>query len=500
MTRQHIGADWIYEECLKQVAPLPCQKEYLRQLAAIMSFHLHRNELMDTGMTMDELPAPSAVVVAPTGQGKTFLLRKMAEVAKINVIVVDGSTLAAEGWRGVSLGQHLLNARDRLKDERLFSRSILFIDEFDKVRFWGTSQDQGNPTHNLLQLFNGGYYAAEDSNRNVVNIKVDRFTVILGGAFSGIDEIIRERVAPKGKVGFMESESRVKRTTAELLQMVTLEDLKKFGMSEELLGRIGSILTIPPLKLEDYKQILSASTGSAQAKYNNYLKKLYGVTFAISDAGTQMIAQRCMKLSTGARAVNPMINDAMRTAIAEVERNQKIHKVILDADGDNHVVRYENGNRENSLYNPSPTKPCPSEESKAMICRIKADHLPALTRKLCRYYKNAGGQAYRIPELEVFLNCALLYMYKHVPTENFGYDHLMLLAKLVNRKGRKKSDFEEVVGDKMADHDSYKMLMDYYHPELHQHLMLDLILIHQYMIKQNGKAAFRFEVKHPNRN
>ena len=500
MAREHIGADWIFNETMKQIAPLPCQEEYLRQLADIMSFHLHRNELMDTGIKAEELPAPSALVVAPTGQGKTFLLRKMSEVANINVIVVDGSTLAAEGWKGVALGQRLLAAKEQIPNGRHFARSILFIDEIDKMRFWGTNQDQANPTHNLLQLYNGGHYVTEDSNKNTVSIPVDRFTVLLGGAFSGLEDIIRERVAPKGRAGFLESEGRVKRSTAELLEMVTLEDLKKFGVSAELLGRIGSILTIPPLTLEDYKQLLRASAGSAQAKYDKYLKKLYGVNFTISDAGAHTLAQRCMQLNTGARAVNPIINDLMRNSIAEVERNQQIHKVILDAEGDQHVIRYENGLRDHSLYNPKMTNAKPAEDGKMLICKIKADHVPALTNKLCRYFKNAGGETGWIPELEAFLNCALLYMYQYAPKTDFTFDHLLLLARLVNRKGQKQSHFEEVVGAKMADDDTYKTLMVCYHPELHHNLVQDLILIHQYMIEKNGKAAFWFEVKHQARN
>ena len=135
-----------------------------------------------------------------------------------------------------------------------------------------------------------------------------------------------------------------------------------------------------------------------------------------------------------------------------------------------------------------------------MICQIQADHLPGLTNKLCRYFKNAGGEPGWIPELEAFLNCALLYMYQYLPKTEFAFDNLLLLARLVNRKGQKQSHFEEAVGPKMADDDTYKTLMVCYHPELHENLVSNLIRIHQYMIEKNGEAAFRFEVKHQMRN
>lgn len=499
MKKHHISADWIFEQTIKQIAPLPCQEEYMRQLASIMSFHLHRNELLDRGMDVDELPAPSAVVVAPTGQGKTFLLQKMAEVAHINVIVVDGSSLSAEGWKGAALGQRILAVREQIKDDTIWSRSILFIDEVDKMRFWGTQQDQGNPTHNLLQLFNGGYYAAEDSNKNVVNIDVRHFTVLLGGAFGGIDEIISERVAPKGRAGFLASENRANRTAAELLEMVTLDDLKEYGMSQELLGRIGSVLTIPPLNLDDYKQLLSANAGSAQSKYNNYLQKLYGVAFHISDAGTECIAKQCMKLSTGARAVNPMINDLMRTAIAEVERNQQICRVILDADANKHIVRYEYGERDRGLYNQKQSNTC-SEKSNEQVCKIRAKCFPAMVNKLCRYYKNAGGAAYREPELQAFLNCTLLYVFKNVRKEEHTFGSLITLAKTVDRKGKNRSAFEILMEPKVGQHDFYVEFQSYYHPDLQQHLLSSLMTIQEYMIEKNGDVEFHLELKHGQRD
>lgn len=122
-----ITSEGILERTMKTVATLPCQKEYLQKLASILSFHIHRNHLMDEGYLADDLPPMSAIVVAPTGQGKTFLLRKMAESIGLNLITIDCSTLAAEGWKGVGLGQRLLSAQKEAKDAKSFERSILFL-------------------------------------------------------------------------------------------------------------------------------------------------------------------------------------------------------------------------------------------------------------------------------------------------------------------------------------------------------------------------------------
>ena len=118
---------------MRKIAPLPCQEAYAKRLAALLSFHLHKNILIDDGICVDDLPSMSAVVVAPTGQGKTYLIRKMAELMGINCIIVDCSTLCREGWKGVSLSQRLMAAQKSVTDPAMFAKSILFLDEFDKI-------------------------------------------------------------------------------------------------------------------------------------------------------------------------------------------------------------------------------------------------------------------------------------------------------------------------------------------------------------------------------
>lgn len=115
MKEQFWTTEKIYQRTMQQVAPLPSQAAYARNLATIISMHIHRNQLIDDGVSPDELPAPSAVVVAPTGQGKTYLIRKMTECVGLNTIIVDCGTLAAEGWKGISLSQRLAAASRKLK-------------------------------------------------------------------------------------------------------------------------------------------------------------------------------------------------------------------------------------------------------------------------------------------------------------------------------------------------------------------------------------------------
>lgn len=339
--RDMTAAD-ILEKMMHKVVPLPSQMAYANDLAAIFSMHIHRNQLMDQGYTADELPVPTALIVAPTGQGKTYLVRKMAESLGVHYISVDCSTLVSEGFKGVSLSRRLAGAQDSAKDQKAYERSILFLDEVDKLCSWGS--DYGNGMTNLLQLFNGGQIAIDLDSKKAQYIDVSRFTILLGGAFSGIEEIIRKRVCPKVKIGFCDKREAEYVDAAELMGMISQEDLREYGLMSELLGRVGTILTIPPLEREDYRRLLRGDTGSVRQRYRNYLS-LYGVTVDITPLCVERIAQKCLEANSGARAVNPLADGLMRRAIMNVENDGRINGVVLDVEGEELCVRYQYGAR-----------------------------------------------------------------------------------------------------------------------------------------------------------
>lgn len=497
--KKYTTADEIFERTMRKIAPLPCQENYARQLASILSFHVHKNILMDDGISVDDLPSMSALVVAPTGQGKTYLIRKMAEILDLNCIVVDCSTLAAEGWKGVSLGQRLLAAKkDSGLKEEVFAKSLLFLDEVDKIKLWGTRHDQSNPMTNILQLYNAGTVAAEDG-RESVNIDIKRFTVLLGGAFDGLDEIVANRLRPRVRIGFSEDNTRQeKQSEAELLQQVTIEDLTKFGMMPELLGRVGTILSIKPMELEDYKQLLSAESGSIQKKYNTYLRNLYGVTFEISDAGTESIAKKCLDSGTGARAVTPLVNNLMRDTLAEVERNRDIRKVILDAGEDGCSIRYEYGDRAYSFHKFKQDPEAPDKKAYPVIW-IKARTPDRLAGRLCRFYANACNEdpidMAILPEFRAFLTCALTYLSQHCRKEDFSFDSLEKLARIVPRDHYEKSTFEIMMEGKMADDPVYKEYLRVYDSKLAGEMVECLNAIIWYICEKRGEVVIRFELK-----
>ena len=474
----------VLEKVRDSVAPLPSQKEYMNNLAMILAMHINRNLLIDDGFAPDDLPAPSAIIVAPTGQGKTFLLRKMVKALNLNLITVDCSTLVGESFKGVSLSQRIAGAMDEAKDEKSFYQSVIFLDEADKLCRDGSNYSSGMTS--ILQLFNGSSIAINKDDRKSQSIDVSRFMIILGGAFVGLEEIIRTRLCPRPSVGFYAG-TETNKTDAECLQAVTADDLEKFGLMRELLGRVGTILVLSPLGLDDYKLLLNAEVGSVGEKYKTYLHELYGARFAISEAATEYLAQKSLGSSAGARAVFPLMNDLMRSVVERVEKGD-ICGIVLDVEDDSVVVRYEHG----EPVEPEAQKKETPGEMPWHTIRVK--NTDVLIRKLCRYCRNAGANPSVLEQLEVFLACAIPYLYHTCVEEDFVFSSLEKLAKVTRREGS-SSTFEIMMAQSIyVTPVAYKRLRETYNVWMVRNVISGLEYISSYLLSKHVTNRIRFKI------
>lgn len=482
MARTNWTCERIHEETMQHAVDMPCQDAYAWKLASLLSMHVHRNELIDEGAAPDDLPRVSAIVVAPTGQGKTYLLKKMTESMGLNLITIDCSTLTAEGWRGISLANRLAAAKQEAKDRTSFERSVLFFDELDKLRLWGTHYDQGSAMPNLLQLFNNGSIAIGDG-RSMENLSTARFAVLFGGAFEGLDRIIQRRIG-------------LRLDKDELMQQVTFDDLSQYGIMLELLGRIGSLLTILPMQVEDYRRLIAADSGGIRRRYHNYLMGFFGVSLHFTDAGVEAIARECAKSVTGARAAEPLVQSLVCTAITLVEVNDRICSVILDADGHgNCCVRYEYGERAPVSTHEvlKPLDPKDEEASLPWVC-IHAKNESALVQKLCRYYKNADGTMEHLDTLTAFLNCCVIFLHRYCRPSEFTFRSLEQLAGAVGQGG--DSAFDRVMkGGSMELFRAHQKFANLCHAWTKHELLSALELIKTYIMVHNRVGRIRFEVK-----
>ena len=493
MDNKLLTADEIYELALTKIAPLPCQESYLRELSAIVAFHLRKNALIDKGMQPSELPYQSAIVVAPTGAGKTFVLRELARMLDINTIVIDGSSVSRDGWKGSSFGQQLLAAKKACNDPRKFESSLVFIDEIDKARLWNTYQDQANVQDNVLQLYNNGTISVENGDRVSENLYVARFTVILGGAFSGLEKIIKRRVAPNAAIGFTNRDYVNGNDISTLLKRVTIEDIEKYGIKRELLGRVGSVVTIDPMQERDYRLLLTAENGSVQRRYRDYFMKSSGVDFAITDAAVKYICDYCNAASTGARAVNPIANDLLRQAIAMVDRDLTINKVILDADETGCILKYEHGDRTGESLS--------QRAMRKYAYMMRAKDIDTMVDKLVSFYKERP-RAMPVHELASFLLLSLNYLKQYTRSADFCYASVEKLASATNKDSKAcKSTYDIMIGD-VLENPTHDPIFDALYEEFCNHWTVDythqlvdaVVCLRNQIEDQHQCSAIRFAV------
>lgn len=485
MRKRHaVTTTEILEKVKDHIAPLPSQEGYMKSLAGLLAMHMNRNTLIDDGYAPDDLPVPSAIVVAPTGQGKTFLLRKMVKTLDLNLIMVDCSTLVGENYKGVSLSQRIAGAMEAAKNEKSFHQSVLFLDEADKL-CRGSNQHSSGMTA-ILQLFNGGSVMISKDDRKAQSVDVSRFLIILAGAFVGLEEIVRARLCPRPKIGF-DAGMAVRKAEAEYLQEVTADDLEKFGLMRELLGRVGTILVLPPLGLEDYRFLLNTEAGGVAEKYKTYLLEIYGAQFAISEAATEYLAQKSLRSSAGARAVFPLMNDLMRSVVERVEKGG-IRGVILDVEDDSVVIRYEYGE-------PAELEVQKKETSGEMPWHtIRAKNTDMLVRKLCRYCRNAGANPYVLEQLEVFLACAIPYLYHTCREEDFEFASLEKLGNVTRREGSSSTFEIMMVQSIYVTPVAYKRLREKYTVWMVRNVISGLEYISGYLLSKHGTNRIRFKI------
>ena len=494
-----LSADEIFRKMMNEIAPLPCQESYARQLSALISYHYRKNMLMDAGISADSIPYQGAVVVAPTGQGKTYLLKAASKVLDINVICLDASTIAHEGWKGPSLSQQLLGSKRALNNDEKWERSILFLDEFDKLKLYGTEHDQGNAMENILQLYNQGTIAAEGEGKLVEMLDISRFTIVLGGAFEGIDEIIKNRISPSKSVGFFNSESEIKLSKAGLIKQVTLKDLQEYGFMPELLGRISSIISIDPMTTEDYRCLLSAKKGSISYKYKTYFTFAYGIGFDIDESAIKYISSACLESISGARAVNPLINDIMREAFIMVDRDNAINKIILRAKDDKCFLDYEYGERNHSPFMDN----CDVDDDINKKYYMSEKSTTAIAYKLINIYKKIQTDVSILEELKTFLNVTLLYLKEYCNEDEFSFISLEKIARTVYKSDRsEKSTFDILITDVLKRPIKNKNIERYYehfnkcwNRHTSHHIVKALGYIHKAIKQEHNSAIVNFKVE-----
>ena len=316
-------------------------QDYAKKVVSVAVYNHYKR--VATG-TMDdiEIEKSNMLMIGPTGSGKTYLVKTLAKLLDVPLAIADATSLTEAGYIGddiESVVSKLLAAADN--DVEKAEQGIIFIDEIDKIAkkkntnqrdVSGESVQQG-----MLKLLEGANVevpvGANSKNAMVplATVNTRNILFICGGAFPGLEDIIKERLNKQASIGFRADLKDKYDNDPNILEKVTLEDIRNFGMIPEFIGRLPIVFTLRGLTKEMLVKILKEPKNAILKQYQKLLA-LDEVQLVFEDGALEAIAEKALEKKTGARALRAIIEDFMLDIMYEIPKDDSIGKVTITRD------------------------------------------------------------------------------------------------------------------------------------------------------------------------
>lgn len=313
-------------------------QEHAKKVMSVAVYNHYKRVATDT---MDEIDIEKSnmLMIGPTGSGKTYLVKTLAKLLDVPLAIADATSLTEAGYIGddiESVVSKLLAAADN--DVEKAERGIIFIDEIDKIAkkknnnsrdVSGESVQQG-----MLKLLEGAEIevpvGANSKNAMVplATINTRNILFICGGAFPDLDLIIKERLTKQSSMGFNGQLKDRFDKEKNLISRVTVEDIRKFGMIPEFIGRLPIIFTLQGLTKEMMVKILKEPKNAILKQYQKLLE-LDEVRLDFTEEALEAIAEKALERETGARALRSIIEEFMLDIMYEIPKDDNIGRVTI---------------------------------------------------------------------------------------------------------------------------------------------------------------------------